>query len=926
MSEANSGTDLDTCGCCESSSVDLTHENRAGQSELGYRIGTHGTFLRRMLAQLSKEEIPDGDNEGQRPLSDLTARSTDDPAIAILDAWAVAADVLTFYQERIANEGYLRTVTERRSLLELARAIGFELNPGVAASTYLAFTVEDAEGAPGTATISAGTQVQSIPAEKGELPQTFETAEDFEARADWNELRPRLTQPQQLVFISDVTHVFLQGVTTQIEVGDVLLLIMDEGAETVVKRVLNLETDTDNDRTRVDFETELELTTFTPDEKTEGELEEGIEFNEDNISAYVIEKEWTEADLSVFMTLNGWDGDELLTAVESLRDQAESTDGEAVFRFNERVGFFGHNAPLWASLPTSEYQQGDPYPSPGWDAADGGAGRSIWTDSGDTTYSDADVYLERTAPDVVQDSWAVFEGMILITSEHTAMEFAMKTQHIYRITEFVEVSLADYGLSAKSTGLTLLRANGDDLESVESRVNFKVRKTTAHVQSEELELTDLPIEDALEAGDPEPLMLNTMTLGLQTGQVVILTGERSDVQGVYQSELLILDEVIHSGGYTTLQFEEGLSYGYVRDTVTINANVVQANHGETVEEVLGSGDGSQANQSFGLKKPPLTYVSAATGTGSESTLELRVSGIEWEEAASLYGLEATSENYIVRLANDGTTKIIFGDGETGARLPTGEENVTATYRTGIGEDGEVGSDTLSLLKTRPLGVKAVTNPFEASGAADPETLDEAQTNAPRTVLALERIVSLQDVEDFARAFAGVGKAKAEDLTRGENLLVHLTIAGSDGDTVDTTSELYTNLTNGIDGARDGSHDVQIDSYEPLYFNGSAEIVVDSSYLAEDVLAAVEEELKTAFAFDERELGQSVSAAEVITVIHKTSGVEAVDLDALYLVTEDSGLASVLDAPAAEWNDDGDQISPAKLLMINETGISLETKS
>ena len=45
-------------------------------------------------------------------------------------------DVLTFYQERIANEGYLRTATERRSMLELARAIGYELSPGVAASTY----------------------------------------------------------------------------------------------------------------------------------------------------------------------------------------------------------------------------------------------------------------------------------------------------------------------------------------------------------------------------------------------------------------------------------------------------------------------------------------------------------------------------------------------------------------------------------------------------------------------------------------------------------------------------------------------------------------------------------------------------------------------------------------------------------------------
>src|ERR1035438_8476224 len=65
-----------------------------------------------------------------------------DPAIALLDAWAVVADVLTFYQERIANEGYLPTATERRSLLELARLVNYTLRPGVSASVYLAFTVQ----------------------------------------------------------------------------------------------------------------------------------------------------------------------------------------------------------------------------------------------------------------------------------------------------------------------------------------------------------------------------------------------------------------------------------------------------------------------------------------------------------------------------------------------------------------------------------------------------------------------------------------------------------------------------------------------------------------------------------------------------------------------------------------------------------------
>ena len=60
-----------------------------------------------------------------QPLLALTARDPSDPSIALLDGWATVGDVLTFYQERIANEGYLRTTTERRSVLELSRLTGY---------------------------------------------------------------------------------------------------------------------------------------------------------------------------------------------------------------------------------------------------------------------------------------------------------------------------------------------------------------------------------------------------------------------------------------------------------------------------------------------------------------------------------------------------------------------------------------------------------------------------------------------------------------------------------------------------------------------------------------------------------------------------------------------------------------------------------
>ena len=122
---------LNDCGCCEGQTArtPASVENPPALEALAYRVGTHGTFKQSMLARLSSSEHP--------ALAGLTTRDDDDFSIGLLDSWATVADVLTFYQERIANESYLRTATERLSVRGLARLIGYRLKPGVAASAYL---------------------------------------------------------------------------------------------------------------------------------------------------------------------------------------------------------------------------------------------------------------------------------------------------------------------------------------------------------------------------------------------------------------------------------------------------------------------------------------------------------------------------------------------------------------------------------------------------------------------------------------------------------------------------------------------------------------------------------------------------------------------------------------------------------------------
>jgi hypothetical protein len=242
-----------SCGCCACLAATAPHlqiENRPGLSALSYRIGTYATFFEAMIRRLS---MPADGAVSNYSLHALTTREADDPAIAFLDSWAIVGDVLTFYQERIANEGYLRTATERRSVLELGRLVGYALKPGVSASVYLAYTLDPTA----KTIIPKGSKSQTIPGD-GEQPQTFETTEDIEARGVWNALAPRLSKPPDITLANAVTigSIWIKGVSNRISQTDPLLFVFKEGDRKrfAVRSVLSTAIDNEKDRTEVKLE------------------------------------------------------------------------------------------------------------------------------------------------------------------------------------------------------------------------------------------------------------------------------------------------------------------------------------------------------------------------------------------------------------------------------------------------------------------------------------------------------------------------------------------------------------------------------------------------------------------------------------------------------------------------------------------------
>jgi baseplate J-like protein len=878
---------FDTCGCCADHPFRPAVANRPGLPSLAYRIGTHATFLNRMLARLSALDF--GDGSGQRPLALLTTRAPDDLSIGLLDAWATVADVLTFYQERIANEGFLRTATERRSVLELARAIGYELNPGVAASTYLAFTLETAAGAPGRATIAEGVKVQSVPGQD-ERPQVFETIEQIEARAEWNILRPRLTEQQTVR--KELKHLLLAGVNTGLQPGDAILVVGDERLK----------------------QSDLEEWDFRFLRTVEPRPAEGN-------------------------TLVTWDkglGNHWPPASPALLNAQ-------VFALRQRAALFGHNAPDWRAMPSpvkAGFKTGVPSTTP--------PESSDWCTEWpkfkiEELFEAQTIHLDAIYPKIQSEQWTA-----LVRPNY---------KELYRITSATPAAKSDFTLTAKTTRLdldttenlsgfglreTVVFAQSEALPLAEQpiaallsgsqveldrlvrglekgrqilvsgqrrriAITEQARKTLALTSDADSSVT-LPLNpgdrftvlEPATVPDPDNSKRKKWHLIDRNGFAGTapidddeIREEPPEERGEVLVEVAVIAGVAESDERTVLSLAQPLRNSYERTTVSIHANVARATHGESVREVMGSGDGSRPNQRFALKRPFVTYVPAATPSGAKNTLSVRVDGVRWDETRSLFGLEADSQNYIASLDNEGRTTVVFGDGARGARLPTGVENVVATYRAGIGPEGEVRAGALTLLQTRPFGVREVTNPLPATGAAGPEVLEDARSNAPITVLTLDRIVSLQDFEDFAAAFAGVGKAQAIGLWKGEQRVVYITVASVSGKPVKPDSALYQNLVAAIDGFRDPAALVEVGSYTLSTFSLEARVLVDPRYQAEEVLPQVRRALTVTFGFAKRAFGQPVTAADVLAVMQSVPGVLAVDLDRLTLDAEPEPRATEL---------------------------------
>lgn len=805
----------ETCGCCEGTHA-LTPgviENRPGLSEVAYRSGAHSDFLASMLTALVDKDRP--------TLGRLRTRASDDPTIAVLDAFAVACDVLTFYSERLANESYLRTATERTSLQELGKLVGFRLSPGVAAETWLAFSLEHPTPTPAAmpkdpglippvvptaVTLPERLRVQSVPG-PGETAQTFETVEEIEARPEWNVLPVVATKFYPPRF--GRRDAWLAGSNLNLQAGEAMLFASQ---------------DLVNDRWDVRLLTDID----TVGEQTH------------------VTWEWG------------------LGSFKPFNNPADAPDA---FILRKRFAVFGHNAPVWLAM-NDEFKTGyvlqfkdevkpPKVADPEW-AHFKALGAGLIVD------------LDGAHPDVVRGSW------IVLSQEGTGFY-----RELYQVVNRAELSRSEFGISGKVTRLTLKGENHDF---------GSPRQVTVMGVAEPVTLTEAP-DDSLV--DTETLVVTGDASAMAAGRSVILAGT---VSGVHKSEVVTIRAVsAQPGDRTKLELTAAPTHPYDRATAVIFGNVAHATHGETVQQILGSGDARTPFQTYQLRQGPLTFVPADNPHGAESTLEVQVDGLQWKERVSAYQAGTTDRIFTTRDEPDGTESVVFGDGVNGIRPATGSNNVRTRYRKGIGAAGNLRVDQLSQALDRPLGLKAVTNPLAAVGGVDAEPQSQARKSIPRRVRTLGRAVSLLDYADFALAFPGIDKASVVVLPLREGRSIVVSVAREDGSAPDPTT--IERLGKAMTLGGDRYVRTHVLPARLAWFRLGPRIKVDPDRERDTVFAAVEATLRATFSAQARDIGSAVHASRVIAVAASVVGVVAVDLDSLHRSTAISLQSRLVAEPA-----------------------------
>jgi hypothetical protein len=771
----------DAAACDRELAFPACPANRPGLSRIQRRIGTYPDI---------RAFLFDGINRAD-PLDRWTHRQPDDPGIALLEGTAIVGDILTFYQELYANEVYLRTAAWRESVAALVRLLGYRLSPGVGGRGAFAIEVK---GRP--VTVPAGfpltAQVTGM-----EPPADFQTREPLVAYpwlSRFELCRPLAvpvidTQTRELVISTGPADLDLQrgqrlivgAGGTDIDWANAEIAVVDSVRQRLGETLVTIRGELRNvvpTQGLVAYRIGRSFRHFGHNAPPQATI---IDASNQPKTSWVSYTRYLGATTSASSG-----GNPMLTSVEMPLDQSvpDLPSGTTVIvqvtpppsrllvRDIEVYKAGGgtperavaYRQPLeatWISTigggsSTATVSSGGGGGGTSQDSAGASGGGQIGSEIG--SFGGVDV---SAITDLAAELNVPVAGTVDIAQVETRFHVDI-ARTVVRTVEGVRQSSLSWGsLTGPSTVLTLddsISSDKTDYASIRNLQIHEVTSTHLRLAAAEVPTTDtrgpnvgfVGTEEEAAALEGRQIMLVPDSRRPTTATVLRLepSGLPPDARRLRP---IVLDSVV-----------DYAAFGPEGSSVVVHGNVVEATQGKAEqEEPIGSGDARTPFQTMPLPKKPLTYLTTPGNTPPETPeLDVFVDGRRWRRVASLFGSGRTDPVYVVREDDDGQSWIGFGDGKTGARLPSGVNNVVVRYRSGVAAFGPLRPDTSVQAGARLDRLDKIGLPGEVTGGDEPEDAASAREAAPGTVQGLDRLVSLRDFETETLAIAGVARVRA----------------------------------------------------------------------------------------------------------------------------------------------------------------------
>ena len=734
---------------------------------LDYRIGDFLAFRDSLLRALP----------GEMELKNWRPSAEGDLALQLLEWQAYICDILTFYNERIANENYLRTAQLPESVNHLVQLLGYRPRPALGAKGVLAGLLSPGTRPP--VQIPAALQVQSKPA-PGQKPQVFEVDHPTQIGAPDRVIAN--VAPQDLRLVGADSNIWLAGKATGIKPGDRLLLI----------------TATALSHQTIDDFCWLKVTALAPAKDPLGNQVTSLSFSPIGQSVKA------DAQAPDYLLLRPRQSSPLWTypnAPDSITQTSVELSGLA------------RGIPAGALMLI--------------DVADAsGRRRRVDTPIKDLPTEIAVTPAARaTATDRLADQATLRENMFSLSAP---AQKAIAANMGAEMARSLRANLAE----------TII---GEVIDTTISRPirHFPPLPPTPVIATDYAESIWYANGAGSTAPDKDGVAIPHATIGFATLPDNVILPFASEVTIRWDwipvgdlAPALTAQDYLYSPG-AMLAVDPASAYGFpassapalledqaglagqglltpgagnsatlgplnpaaaLASPIEILFNLVGVSRGKTVpSEVLGSGDPRIAGQDFTLAKSPVTYFAdpaSISGEGFSSTVQVGVNGVQWREVRSFYDQPPNAQIFLLREDDAGQTHVSFGDGVNGARLPTGAGNVVATYRYGAGGEAPA-AETLTTVLTPTPGLKGLRNPLPPTGGAEADSPTRLRQLAPASVLTLGRVVSIDDFATVAATAGGVTQATASFAFDGlsQRPVATIWVAGDSGAVASATAVL-----------------------------------------------------------------------------------------------------------------------------------------